>query len=125
MTVKRLLRLRRAMNQRRPRFMRMNVQGLVRIKDSWRKPRGLDNKIRIERRGYPAKVKVGYRNPGKVRGLHPCGLAEVLVSSVKELEGLNPRRHCVRLSSTLSRRKKVEIATEAAKLKLKVVNPPK
>jgi len=123
--LRRLLKLRRLMNQRRPKFIRMNVQGLVRIKDSWRKPRGLDNKIRIERRGYPAKVKVGHRNPKKVRGLHPCGLVEVLVYSVQELVGLDPRRHCVRIASGLSRRKKLEVVEEAAKLKLRVLNPPR
>lgn len=122
--LKRLLRLRREMNRRRPRFMRMNVQGLVRVKDSWRKPRGLDNKIRICRRGYPEMVSVGYRNPREVRGLHPSGLEEVLVYSPGQLDGLDPRRHCVRIAHTVSRRKKVEIAERAAKLKLRVVNPP-
>lgn len=121
----RFLRLRKAMNQRRPRFMRMNVQGLVRLKDSWRRPRGLDNKIRIERGGYPAKVKVGYRNPRKARGLHPCGSIEVLVHSVKELAGLDPRKYCIRIAGELSKRSKAKIAEEAAKLKLKVLNPPK
>ncbi|MEM4699402.1 MAG: 50S ribosomal protein L32e [Candidatus Nezhaarchaeales archaeon] len=122
MSLRRLLRLRRLMNQYRPKFVRMNVQGLVRIKEVWRKPRGLDNKIRIERRGYPAKVKVGYRGPKKVRGLHPCGLIEVLVHSISELEGLSPTKHCIRIASTLSKRKKQEIAEKATKLGLKVVN---
>jgi len=122
--IKRLLRLRRLMNSKRPRFIRMNVQGLRRIKDSWRKPRGLDNKIRICRRGYPEMVSVGYRNPKPVRGLHPSGLEEVLVYNPSQLDGLNPKRHCVRIARTVSRRKKLEIAEKAAKLKLRVVNPP-
>lgn len=122
MILKRLLRLRRLMNQYRPRFMRMNVQGLTRIKEAWRRPRGLDNKIRIERRGYPTKVKVGYRGPKEARGLHPCGLIEVLVHSTNELEKLDPARHCIRIAGTLSRRKKQEIAERAAKLGLRVVN---
>ncbi|MCX8204231.1 MAG: 50S ribosomal protein L32e [Candidatus Nezhaarchaeota archaeon] len=122
MKSRRLLRLRRLMNQRRPTFVRMNMQGLLRIKEAWRRPRGLDNKIRIERKGYPAKVKVGFRGPREVRGLHPCGLVEVLVHSADELDKLDPSKHCVRIASILSRRKKREVAERAAKIGLKVLN---
>lgn len=122
MSLRRALKLRRLMNQHRPKFTRMNMQGLVRVKDSWRRPRGLDNKIRIERKGYPSKVKVGYRGPKAVRGLHPCGLIEVLVHSIEELDKLDPARYCVRIASTLSKKRKQEVAEKAAKLGLRVIN---
>ncbi len=121
--MRRLLRLRNLMNRKRPRFMRMNVQGLKRLEDSWRRPRGLDNKIRICRRGYPEIVSIGFRGPRAVRGLHPSGLREVLVYNPGQLEGLNPRRHCVRIASSVSRRKRAEIMERASKMKLRVLNP--
>ncbi|RLF05048.1 MAG: 50S ribosomal protein L32e, partial [Thermoprotei archaeon] len=105
------------------RFIRMNSWYLARLDDSWRSPRsGLDNKIRLERKGFPARVKVGYRGPRAVRGLHPSGKVEVLVHNPAELEGLDPGVHVVRIASTVGARKRGEILRRAEELGLKVVN---
>lgn len=119
----RLLKLRAKMNKKRPKFMRLNVQGLKRLKDSWRRPKGLDNKIRMCRKGYPEVISIGYRSPRMVRGLHPSRLKEVLVHRVKELERLDPKKHCVRIASSVGRRKREEILKKASEMKLKVLNP--
>ena len=119
----RLLRVRNEMNRRRPKFIRMNSWYLARLPDSWRNPsRSLDNKIRLQKKGFPAKVKVGYRNPKLVRGLHPSGFEEVLVYNVSQLEGLDPARHAVRIASAVGRRKRVEIIRRAMELGLRVLN---
>lgn len=122
---KRLLKIRRVLSASRPRFTRMNTLNLKRVPDSWRNPRGLDNKIRIGRRGYPQRVKIGYRGPKVVRGLHPSGLTEVLVSNIRDLEGLTPSQHCVRVAHTVGARKRAEIIKKATRLGLTVVNPGK
>ena len=119
----RLLRVRNEMNRKRPRFIRMNSWYLARLPNSWRNPsRSLDNKIRLQKKGFPAKVKVGYRNPRLVRGLHPSGFEEVLVYNVSQLEGLDPARHAVRIASAVGRRKRAEIIRRAMELGLKVLN---
>lgn len=118
-----MLRVRRKLNASRPRFIRMNTLNLKRVHDSWRNPRGLDNKIRIGRRGYPKRVKVGYRGPKAVRGLHPKGLIDVLVDNVKDLDGLTPSQHCVRIAHTVGARKRAEIVKKATQLGLTIVNP--
>ncbi len=121
--MERLLRLRAEMNRRRPEFVRMNAWALKRLDDSWRSPRhSLDNKIRLERKGFPPRVKVGYRGPRAVRGLHPSGLKEVLVHSPSQLEGLDPRTHIVRIASTVGARKRDEILRRARELGLRVAN---
>jgi len=90
-------------------------------RDSWRKPKGKDNKMRLELKGYPPKVKVGYRNPREIRGLHPSGLKPVVVSSAKELESLNPREHIVYISSTVGLKKRMELVKLALEKGFKVV----
>ncbi|RLE84717.1 MAG: 50S ribosomal protein L32e [Thermoprotei archaeon] len=119
----RLLKLRELIKRKRPRFIRMNSWYLKRLPDSWRNPsRSLDNKIRLQKKGYPAKVKIGYRGPKRVRGLHPSGMIEVIVSNPKELEGLNPKMHAVRISSSVGTRKKREIVKKASELGIKILN---
>lgn len=90
-------------------------------RDSYRRPKGNDNKMRVEVKGYPPRVKVGYRTMKEIRGLHPSGLVPVVVSNVKELEGLDPRQHIVYIASTVSLRKKAEIAKAASERGLRVV----
>ena len=119
----RLLRLRLEMSNKRPKFTRMNIWYLKRLDDSWRNPaHSLDNKIRLQKKGYPPKVKIGYRGPKAVRGLHPSGFVEVLVSNPAQLEGLDPRVHAVRIAATVGRRKRGEIIKRARELGLRVLN---
>ncbi len=122
-TMKRLLRLRLKMNRMRVKFRRLNTLKLKRIdEESWRRPRGIDNKIKWSRKGYPPIVRVGYRNPKAVRGLHPSGLIEVLVHRPHDLEGLDPRRHCIRIAHTVGKRKRLQIIEKAKSMGLRVLN---
>ena len=95
-----------------PEFRRGESWRYKRIKENWRKPKGIDNKMRLQLRGWPPIVKIGYRKSKKVRGLHPSGLQEVLVTNA------------VRLSGRLGLRKKLEILNEARKRGLRVLNAP-
>ncbi len=118
-----LLKIRNKMNSYRPRFIRMNSWYLKRLEDVWRSPnRSLDNKIRLEKKGYPARVKVGYRGPKAVRGMHPSGFREVLVYNASQLEGLDPSKYAIRISSTVGRRKRGEIIKKAMELGLRILN---
>ncbi|RLE62981.1 MAG: 50S ribosomal protein L32e [Thermoprotei archaeon] len=121
---KRLLRIKESIKLKKPKFTRMNYWLLNRIdEDIWRKPRGLDNKIRLERKGFPSKVKVGYRKPRPVRGLHPSGFKEVIVHNVADLELIDPAREAIRIASTVGARKREQILERAKALGIKVLNP--
>ncbi len=120
----RLMKLKRKMKQKKPEFMRMDEWRFIRIarKDSWRRPKGLDNKIRKEIKGYPPRVKVGYRTPKDVRGLHPSGFIEVLVYRPQDLESLDPSKHAIRIAHTVGKKKRIEIIKEAIKRGFKILN---
>ena len=122
-TILQLLKLRNIMSRNRPRFMRMNVWALTRLEDKWRSPRrSLDNKIRKQKKGYPPMVKIGYREPKIVRGLHPSGFEEIIVYNPKDLDDIDPKRQAIRIASTVGRRKRLEIIKRAKALGIRVLN---
>ncbi len=113
----------RSMKVKHPRFKRANVgrPDRRRLDDKWRKPRGEDNKQRSHRSDRGALPNVGYRNPKSVRGLHPSGYREVLIRSIKDLEGLEGDV-AIRLASSIGKRKRDLIVNKAKEMGLKVLN---
>jgi large subunit ribosomal protein L32e len=92
------------------------------LSDSWRKPRGQHNKQREQKKAKGALPKPGYGSPIAVRGMHPSGFFEALVASLKELEGLDPKTHAVRIGATVGDRKRLAIQEAAIAKGLKVLN---
>lgn len=124
--LERALKLRLEMKRREPEFVRIDQWRYVRIEDSgWRRPRGLDNKIRQQRKGYPPMVKSGYRKPALARGLHPSGFVEALVYRPEDLDSLDPKTHAVRIASGVGLRKRLEIIKRATERGFYVLNPGK
>ncbi len=118
----RLLKLREEMNRRRPEFIRQESWRYVRVKESWRRPRGIDSKMRLKKKGKPPLVSIGYRNPRLVRGLHPTGFREVIVYNVKDLEKVDPDKEAIRIAGSVGRRKRIEIIEKADELGIVVLN---
>ena len=113
----------RELKKRRPKLVRQESWRYIRLKPNWRKPRGKDSKVRLQKSGWPPLVKVGYRTPRAYRGLHPSGYREVLVYRVEDLTGLNPEIHAVRIAGSVGSAKRLKIMEEAEKLGLKILNP--
>ena len=109
--------------ERRPKFVRQESWRYVRIHPEWRKPKGIDSKMRRQDKGWPTLVRVGYRGPAYSRGLHPSGHLEVLVHRVGDLEGLVPGRDVARMGATVGAKKREAILTRATELGIRVVNP--
>jgi len=120
---KRLLRVRKRISKKRPHFKRFESWRFVRIKDQWRKPRGIDNKMRTELQGWPKSVKIGYRGPTAVRGLHPSGKEEVMVWNVKDVAKVDPETQVARIGGTVGGKKKETILEKAEELKIRILNP--
>lgn len=120
--IQRLLRVKR---KQRRKFRRHMAWRWVKLDDSWRYPSGRDNKLRLQYKGYPPKVKVGFRSPKLVRYLHPSGKREILVYRVEDLFTVDPLTEVVRIASNVSLRKRLEIIRFAQKFGIRVLNPGK
>jgi large subunit ribosomal protein L32e len=120
--IKELLKLREEIASRRPEFVRQESWRYKRLKPSWRKPKGIDSKMRLRVKGWPKIVKVGYRGPAAVRGLHPSGFRDVLVYNASDLKRLNPETDAARIAHTVGAKKRMEILAKAKELGIKVLN---
>lgn len=119
---KRLLRLRNLLNRKRPRFLRSLWWKFAKFDEVWRRPRGIDNKIRHKLKGYPPMVSVGYRGPKLVRGLHPTGREITIIYNVSDLEKVDKEKQIVYIASTVGKRKRLEIVKKAQELGIKIAN---
>ncbi len=117
--IKRLIRVR---VEKGATFKRDGYGKKKQLSDSWRKPRGQHNKQREQKKAKGALPKPGFGSPVAVRGMHPCGFFEVLISSVNELEGLDPKTQAVRISGTVGNRKRTVLQEAAVSAGLKVLN---
>ncbi|MEK6876620.1 MAG: 50S ribosomal protein L32e, partial [Nanoarchaeota archaeon] len=121
-SIKELLDIRKRMKGKKPDFIRQDIRKKARLKIKWRKPRGLDSKIRRKLNGRAKPVSQGYRSPEKVRGLHQSGLRPSIIQTAKELDNLSPKENCLVISSSLGKRKRVEVLKKAREKSFQVVN---
>jgi large subunit ribosomal protein L32e len=106
-----------------PKFKRQESWRYKRVKENWRKPRGIDSKMRKQVKGWPPSPKAGYRSPKKIRGLHPSGYEEVRVQTVEGLNGLDSETQAIRIARTVGGKKRVEILALADERGIHVLNP--
>ncbi|KAG0661152.1 60S ribosomal protein L32 [Rhodotorula mucilaginosa] len=120
------------------------------VKEAWRKPKGIDNRVRRRFKGQLPMPKIGYGSNKKTRHVLPCGYKKFLVHNERDLESLlmnskvltlftspflnelfsnpnsnddqTPRSFAAEIASTVSARKRVTILEKARVLGVKVTN---
>ena len=122
---KELLAARKKVAEKRPEFIRQESWRYDRLAVNWRKPKGKDNKMRKQKAGVPAIVKVGYRGPKAARGLHPSGYTDNVVHNVAEISKLDPKNDAARIAHTVGKKKRIEMIAKATQLGIKVLNAGK
>ena len=118
------LQVRERARNKKPKFLRSESWRFDRFSTSWRRPRGLDNKIRRKIKGWPPGPSMGYKGPKIARFLHPSGYQEVIVYNTADLSAIDVNTQAARIAHTVGKRKRAQIIEEANKLNIKILNLP-
>ncbi|MEC9457682.1 MAG: 50S ribosomal protein L32e [Candidatus Thermoplasmatota archaeon] len=122
-STKAALEMRAAQSKKQPAFRRQEWFRYRRLsKTGYRKPKGKDSKMRMNRKYRSPMARVGYGKVASARGLHPSGFEEVLVHNIDELDGIDPERQAIRIGSSVGNRKRSRIHDRADDLGLRVLN---
>ena len=121
-SVREALRVRRRIAERRPEFRRQIWFRYQRLGESWRKAQGMQSKVRRHFGYRPNVPSIGYRGPRAARGLHPSGFREVLVRTVRDLEGIDPNVQAARIAGSVGTRRRLEIQAVADEKGIRVLN---
>ena len=85
----------------------------------WRRPKGGDSKMRLQRKSYPVSPAVGYKSPRKERG-KINSLTPSLVYNVKDIKKLG--KNAIVILARVGAKKKIEIIKQAQESKIKILN---
>ncbi|EDL03443.1 mCG140709 [Mus musculus] len=109
--------------KRTKKFIRHQSDRYVKIKRNWRKPRGIDHRVR--RRGQILMPNIGYGSNKKTKHTLPSSFRKFLVHNVKELEVLLMcnRSYCAEIAHKVSSKNRKAIVERAAQLAIRVTNP--
>ncbi len=87
--------------------------------DKWRKPRGMDIK-RTQENGMSPRT--GYGTLKSIKYMHPSGYYEKMVFNPFDLEGVDSEKFALRISGTVGKKKRSEIAKKAREMGLHILN---
>ncbi|KAK6360665.1 60S ribosomal protein L32 [Orbilia blumenaviensis] len=107
------------------RFNRHQSDRFKCVDASWRKPKGIDNRVRRRFKGQAAMPKIGYGSNKKTRHMMPSGHKAFLVHNVNDVDLLlmHNQTYAAEISHAVSSRKRIEIIAKAKALGVKVTNP--
>ncbi|MBU4086970.1 MAG: 50S ribosomal protein L32e [Nanoarchaeota archaeon] len=120
--IKKLLELRKQIKSKKPKFIRQDSHKKKRLGSKWRRPKGLQSKMRLNLRGRSRKISKGYRSPKKVRYMHKSGLMPCIVRTFSDLESIDAKKNCLIISSSLGNKKRIAILKKAKELGLNISN---
>ncbi|MEM5804381.1 MAG: 50S ribosomal protein L32e [Candidatus Aenigmatarchaeota archaeon] len=112
-------------NRKKPKFLRQEWYRKPGLGKKWRSPKGNQSKLRrhIKNKGFIPSA--GYGSPAEIKGMHPCGLREIVVSNVADLEGVEKERQAAKIASGVGRKKREIIIKKAQEMGIRVLNAAK
>jgi large subunit ribosomal protein L32e len=95
-----------------------------RLSQSWRKSRGIDNKMRRRISGTIRMPVIGYGSDKKTRYLLPCGMKKFLIRNLSDLEILlmNNRKYAGEIAHSISAQTRLTIIQRAKELNVRLLN---
>ena len=108
-------------------FHRHHSDRYKRVKNSWRKPKGIDNCVRRRFKGKPIMPGIGFGTKAKVRNLTKNGFFKIRVFNSKDLNMLimTNRKFEAEIGKNVGAKKKNQIMRKALEYDIKILNPNK
>ena len=91
---------------------------LNKLKDSWRKPKGIHSKLRLQKKGHGKLVRIGHGVKKDLKNLIN-GKKAIHITNLKDLKNV---KEAIIISSKIGLKKKLEIINKAKELKLEIIN---
>ncbi|XP_076030107.1 ribosomal protein L32 [Oratosquilla oratoria] len=112
------------LKKRTKKFIRHQSDRYVKLKPNWRKPKGIDNRVRRRFKGQYLMPSIGYGSATKTKHMLPNGFRKVLINNVRELEVLmmQNRSYCAEIAHGVSSRKRKDIVERANQLSIRLTN---
>ncbi|GAY50759.1 ribosomal protein l32 [Citrus sinensis] len=110
--------------KRLKKFKRPQSDRKISVKENWRRPKGIDSRVRRKFKGCVLMPNIGYGSDKKTRHYLPNGFKKFVVHNVNELELLmmHNRTYCAEIAHNVSTKKRKEIVERAAQLDVVVTN---
>ncbi|XP_058451952.1 large ribosomal subunit protein eL32 [Armigeres subalbatus] len=111
--------------KRTKKFIRHQSDRYDKLAPNWRKPKGIDNRVRRRFKGQYLMPNIGYGSNKRTRHMLPNGFKKFLVHNVRELEVLmmQNRVYCAEIAHAVSSKKRKLIVERAKQLAIAVTNP--
>lgn len=105
-------------------FDRFECHRHLRIKRNWRRPRGIDCRVRRRYRGVLRTPKSGYGSNAKTRHLLPSYKLKFTVNNMKELECLmmNSEKYCAEIGKNVGAVLRIKMLKRAKELNVGITN---
>merc|ERR1712232_280980 len=105
-------------------FKRHQSDRYVKVTESWRKPKGIDNRLRRKFRGMTRMPKIGYGSNSQTKHVLQNGFKKFRVFNTSDLELLlmHNRTYAAQIAHNVSSAKRRAIVDRAAQLNIKVLN---
>merc|ERR1711881_64226 len=105
-------------------FKRFQSDRFNRVSESWRKPRGIDGRVRRKFKGTMLMPNVGYGSNKKTRHMAPNGFYNFLVRTPSDVEMLlmHNQKYSVTLAHNLSAKTRRAVIERCDQMGLNVTN---
>ncbi|KAJ3434570.1 60S ribosomal protein L32-RELATED [Anaeramoeba flamelloides] len=106
-------------------FRKWNYNRYKRMSESWRKPIGIDSRVRRKYKGLQKMVSAGFGTERIMRHRMRNGFFKITIHNLKDLEMLlmQNKKFEAQIGKTVSSRKRKLIVKRAKQLDIKIMNP--
>ncbi|CAB3404320.1 unnamed protein product [Caenorhabditis bovis] len=114
----------RVVKKKITKFKRHESDRYRRVAPSWRKPKGIDNRVRRRFRGMRAMPTIGYGSDKRTKFVLPNGFKKVLIHNTKDLDMILMQsfKYIGEIAHGVSARSRKGIVERAAQLNIRLTN---